>query len=71
MNLLRDVRLVFRDLVRSPGYASATVLTLALAVGANRALFSAVYAVLLKPGAIADPGRLVIAWDRVHGKLMR
>jgi predicted permease len=65
MDLLRDVRLTFRDLVSQPGYASAAVVTLALAIGANSAIFSAVHAVLLKPSAIFQPDNLVICWERV------
>ncbi len=64
MDLLRDVRLTVRDLVRQPGYSTAAVVTLALAIGANSAIFSAVHAVLLKPSAIFQPGDLVICWER-------
>ena len=52
MDLLRTVRLTVRDLLRQPGYAASTVLTLALAIGANSAIFSAVHGVLLTPSAI-------------------
>jgi len=64
MGLLRAVRLTIRDLVRAPGYTSAAVLTLALAIGANSAIFSAVYAVLLSPSAIQQPDNLVVCWER-------
>ncbi len=64
MTLFRDVRLIFRDLLRQRGYTTAAVVTLALAIGANSAIFSAVYAVLLKPSAIFQPGNLVICWER-------
>jgi putative ABC transport system permease protein len=64
MNRVRDVRLTSRDLVRHPGYTIAAVVTLALAIGANSAIFSVVYAVLLKPSAIFQPGDLVISWER-------
>lgn len=64
MELFRDVRLTFRDLLRQPGYTTAAVVTLSLAIGANSAIFSAVYAVLLKPSAIFQPGNLVICWER-------
>jgi putative ABC transport system permease protein len=62
MNLLTDVRLTLRNLVRTPGYSVATVVTLALAIGANSAIFSAVYAVLLKPQPIAAPADVVVVW---------
>ena len=57
-----------RLLTKSPAYALATTLTLALAIGANSAIFSAVYGVLLKPLPIHDPSRLVVSWgiDQAH-----
>jgi len=67
-SLLHDVRLIARLLTKSPAYALATTLTLALAIGANSAIFSAVYGVLLKPLPIHDPSRLVVSWeiDQTH-----
>ncbi len=62
MKLLPDLRIAVRQLRRSPGYSIAAVATLALAIGASTAIFSAVYAVLLKPMPIRDPGQLVIGW---------
>src|SRR5262245_6527482 len=62
MDVLRDARLVIRDLLRSPGYAIAAIVTLAFAIGANTAIFSAVYSVLLAPLPIRDPAKLLIAW---------
>jgi putative ABC transport system permease protein len=64
MDLFRAIRLTVRDLFRQPGYAAATVVTLALAIGANSAIFSAVYGVLLTPSAIRQPDQLVICWER-------
>jgi putative ABC transport system permease protein len=64
MELLRAVRLTSRDLLRQPGYTGAVVVTLALAIGANTAMFSAVHTVLLKPSAIFQPHRLVLCWER-------
>jgi putative ABC transport system permease protein len=63
MDLLRDVRLAVRHLLKAPGYAGAAVLTLALAIGANSAIFSAVRTVLLDPLPIRQPGDLVICWE--------
>jgi putative ABC transport system permease protein len=57
-----DIRLTVRHLVSTPGYTTATVLTLALAIGATSAIFSAVHAVLLKPLPIREPDDLVICW---------
>lgn len=64
MDLLRAVRLTVRDLFRQPGYTTAVVVTLALAIGANSAIFSAVHGVLLTPSAIRQPDNLVICWER-------
>jgi putative ABC transport system permease protein len=62
MGLAGDLRLTLRRLLKQPGYTSATVLTLAVALSANSAIFSAVYAVLLKPQAIGAPADLVVCW---------
>ena len=68
-SLIRDARLAFRSLRRSPGFSLVTVLTLALAIGATTAIFSVVNAVLLTPLPFADPGSLVMVWenDRLTG----
>jgi putative ABC transport system permease protein len=62
MSFLRDLRFAARQLRATPGYALAAVATLALAIGASTAIFSAVYAVLLKPMPIRQPEQLAVAW---------
>lgn len=62
MTLGSDLRLTARGLRRHLGYALAAVGTLALGVGATTAMFSAVYAVLLAPQPIREPGRLIVGW---------
>ncbi len=57
--LLRNVRFGLRSLRQSPGFAATAILTLALGVGANTAVFSVMNAVLLRSLPVADPGRLV------------
>ena len=62
--LLADVRHAFRLIGRSPGYAIAVVVTLALGIGANTAIFSVVRAVVLRPLPYAEPERILFAADR-------
>ena len=57
-NILRDVRHACRSLRRSPGFAAAVAATLALGIGANTAIFSLIYSVLLKPLPYRAPDRI-------------
>ncbi len=65
------MRLALRQLKNAPGYTLAAVTTLALAIGATTAIFSAVYAVLLKPMPIRAPEQLVVAWGTSAAANMR
>lgn len=68
---MNSFRIAFRQLRSTPGYSLAAIATLALAIGASTAIFSAVYAVLLKPMPIREPGQLVVGWGTSAALNMR
>jgi putative ABC transport system permease protein len=68
-NLIREIRHGFRSLVKTPGPTVVILVTLALGIGANTAMFSIVEGVLLRPLPYRDPDRLLSLWenDRLRG----
>jgi putative ABC transport system permease protein len=59
-----DLRFAVRGLIRSRAFTAAALLTLAIGIGANAAIFSVLDALLLKPLPYPDPERLVIVWEK-------
>jgi hypothetical protein len=63
----QDVRYALRTMRRAPAFTAAAVLSLAIGVGANSAIFSVASALLLRPLPYRDADRLVILWNRSPG----
>jgi len=66
--ILQNVRYSFRLLWKNPGFTLVAIVTLALGIGANTAIFSVLYASLLAPMPYPDADRLMMVWSKVDGR---
>ena len=66
-NLVQDLRYGIRALMGRPAFSLIAILTLALGIGANSAIFSVVNAVLLRPLPYEDPSHLMLVWNQFKG----
>jgi predicted permease len=66
-SILLNLRYALRQLRKAPVFTLTAVLTLALGIGANTAIFTAVYATLLAPMPYPEPDQLVMVWSKIQG----
>ncbi|MEN3368543.1 MAG: hypothetical protein V7609_686 [Verrucomicrobiota bacterium] len=66
--MIQEIRLAFRSLLKTPGFTTVAIITVALAIGANTAIFSLVNALLIRPLPYKAPQDLVLIWEKFTGQ---
>src|SRR5450755_4033643 len=66
--MLHDLRYALRTLRRSPGFALVAILSLALGIGANSAIFSLANAILLRPMSVPQPSQIIAVQSQMRGE---
>ena len=68
MALMHEIRIAARSLMRARSFAAVVIVTLALGIGANTAIFGIVNAVLLRPLGYTQQDRLAVLWETRHSR---
>src|SRR5205823_3322019 len=63
-HMIQAIRLAFRSLIKTPGFTAVAIITVALAIGANTAVFSLINALLIRPLPYKAPQDLVLIWEK-------
>ena len=63
-----EIKVALRGLLKTPGFAALAILTIALAIGANSAMFALVNAILVRPLPYHEPARLALLWEKFSGQ---
>src|SRR6184192_3302248 len=69
--MFTDLKYALRMLAKAPGFTAIAMLTLALGIGANSAIFSVIDALLLRPLPFPKPNELIAVWSKVQGDTER